>query len=103
MRLAFARVLTSVLRLPPPPLHPPFAAMSRPSSSPHLSDNEDKPKKAEASVAVRSRSPDFDAEVEAAAPLLRGSMLTAAIAFVAGTGFTLFGYAFCTLRSEQSI
>ena len=103
MRLAEARFPTSFLRLPPAPLRPPFTAMSRPLSSPRLSDNEGKPKKEETSVAVRSRSPDFDAEVEAAAPLLRGSMLTAAIAFVAGTGFTLFGYAFYTPRSEQSI
>ncbi|KAI1796243.1 general substrate transporter [Ganoderma leucocontextum] len=66
--------------------------MSGLSSSPRVSDNEDKAKQAEASVAVHAVSPDFAAEVEAAAPLLRGPMLTAAIAFVAGTGFTLFGY-----------
>ncbi len=42
-------------------------------------------------MAVDSESADFDAEVAAAAPLLRGRTLTAAIAFVAGTGFTLFG------------
>lgn len=77
--------------------------MSRPSSSPRESDNGDKSKKAETGVAVQSRSLGFAAEVEAAAPLLRGPMLTAAIAFVAGTGFTLFGYAFYTPRSEQSI
>lgn len=37
-------------------------------------------------------SSDFDAEVVASAPRLSGPALTAAIAFVAGTGFTLFGY-----------
>ena len=35
----------------------------------------------------------FETEVAAAAPRLSGHKLTAAIAFVAGTGFTLFGYA----------
>ncbi|ETW84398.1 MFS sugar transporter [Heterobasidion irregulare TC 32-1] len=35
---------------------------------------------------------DFDQEVASHAPLLRGRKLTAALAFVAGTGFTLFGY-----------
>lgn len=34
----------------------------------------------------------YAAELQAAAPLLRGRKLTAALAFVAGTGFTLFGY-----------
>ncbi|KAI0921362.1 hypothetical protein AcW1_004642 [Taiwanofungus camphoratus] len=33
-----------------------------------------------------------DDQVRAAAPRLRGKRLTAALAFVAGTGFTLFGY-----------
>lgn len=32
-----------------------------------------------------------EAEVASHAPSLRGRMLTAAVAFVAGTGFTLFG------------
>lgn len=31
-------------------------------------------------------------EIHAAKPRLRGRKLTAALAFVAGTGFTLFGY-----------
>ena len=35
---------------------------------------------------------DFDQEVASHAPLLHGRKLTAALAFVAGTGFTLFGY-----------
>ncbi|KIK40567.1 hypothetical protein CY34DRAFT_24770 [Suillus luteus UH-Slu-Lm8-n1] len=34
----------------------------------------------------------FDAEVASYAPRLRGRKLTVSIAFVAGTGFTLFGY-----------
>lgn len=34
---------------------------------------------------------DFDAEVERHHLSLRGKKLTAALAFVAGTGFTLFG------------
>jgi hypothetical protein len=35
---------------------------------------------------------DLDpADIAAHAPLLRGRKLTAAVAFVAGTGFTLFG------------
>lgn len=34
----------------------------------------------------------FDAEVASYAPRLRGRKLTASIAFVAGTGFTLFGF-----------
>ncbi|TBU46597.1 general substrate transporter [Dichomitus squalens] len=66
--------------------------MSSPLRSPRSSDVDDTPRKTEESVAVHSGSPDFAAEVEAAAPLLKGPRLTAAIAFVAGTGFTLFGY-----------
>jgi hypothetical protein len=34
----------------------------------------------------------FDAEVASYAPRLRGRKLTVSIAFVAGTGFTLFGF-----------
>ena len=47
-------------------------------------------------------SSDFDAEVVASAPRLSGPALTAAIAFVAGTGFTLFGYV-CNLRLPTSV
>ena len=36
-------------------------------------------------------APAYEAELQAVAPLLRGRRLTAALAFVAGTGFTLFG------------
>lgn len=36
-------------------------------------------------------------DVERHALSLRGKTLTAALALVAGTGFTLFGYAFCTV------
>ncbi|CDO76544.1 hypothetical protein BN946_scf184982.g3 [Trametes cinnabarina] len=68
--------------------------MSRSSFSPHVSDDgvsgASRRSKAEASVNVVT--PDFDAEVTASVPFLRGKALTAAIAFVAGTGFTLFGY-----------
>lgn len=35
---------------------------------------------------------NFESEVTSHMPFLRGRKLTAAIAFVAGTGFTLFGY-----------
>lgn len=35
----------------------------------------------------------FEAQLQAVAPSLRGRRLTAALAFVAGTGFTLFGCA----------
>lgn len=37
-------------------------------------------------------SPEFEEEVESHALTLRGPRLTAALAFVTGTGFTLFGY-----------
>ncbi|KAK7695523.1 hypothetical protein QCA50_000159 [Cerrena zonata] len=36
--------------------------------------------------------PEYDERIRNAAPLLSGRKLTAALAFVAGTGFTLFGY-----------
>lgn len=36
--------------------------------------------------------PDFDAQIASHALTLRGRKLTAALAFVAGTGFTLFGW-----------
>ncbi|KAI0720264.1 general substrate transporter [Cerioporus squamosus] len=67
----------------------PSRAQSR-SWSPSRTDSEKKAR-ANARVGDASQS-DFDAEVAAAAPRLRGPALTAAIAFVAGTGFTLFGY-----------
>ena len=64
--------------------------MSQTSNPPHVSDGDGTEKtKTETQVAVGPA--DFDAEVAAAAPSLRGPPLTAAIAFVAGTGFTLFG------------
>ncbi|KAG1767112.1 major facilitator superfamily domain-containing protein [Suillus occidentalis] len=40
----------------------------------------------------RDKETSFDAEVASYAPRLRGRKLTVSIAFVAGTGFTLFGY-----------
>ncbi|KAI0660845.1 general substrate transporter [Cubamyces menziesii] len=68
--------------------------MSRTSYSPHVSDdaasNTSRRSKTREDVVVNSS--DFDAEVVASAPRLSGPALTAAIAFVAGTGFTLFGY-----------
>lgn len=39
-------------------------------------------------------------ELRAAAPLLRGRRLTTALAFVAGTGFTLFGYVAAVFNSH---
>ncbi|OBZ76779.1 Sugar transporter STL1 [Grifola frondosa] len=45
-----------------------------------------------ATEVVETSDSDYDAAVRAAAPALRGRQLTAALAFVAGTGFTLFGY-----------
>lgn len=55
--------------------------------------------KHQASIAEKTshgqeQTPQFEldpAEVAAHAPSLRGRKLTAAVAFVAGTGFTLFG------------
>lgn len=41
---------------------------------------------------------DFEAEVEQHHLSLRGRRLTAALAFVAGAGFTLFGYIVSILR-----
>lgn len=34
---------------------------------------------------------EYDEQIRNAAPMLQGRRLTAALAFVAGTGFTLFG------------
>ena len=78
----------------------PTTTMSRPSSSPRRSDSA-LPKKAEAETSVGVEPAGFDAEVAAAAPLLRGPALTAAIAFVAGTGFTLFGCVFGYPRGRR--
>lgn len=41
---------------------------------------------------VHTYGADIGDEVRSCAPALRGKRLTAALAFVAGTGFTLFGY-----------
>jgi hypothetical protein len=49
---------------------------------------------AEKTIHRQEQTPQFEldpAEVAAHAPSLRGRKLTAAVAFVAGTGFTLFG------------
>lgn len=40
----------------------------------------------------QAADPAYEAELQTVAPRLRGRTLTAALAFVAGTGFTLFGY-----------
>ncbi|KAI9000876.1 general substrate transporter [Trametes punicea] len=68
--------------------------MSRSSFSPRVSGDgaSHTSRRSKTDVSVAVNSPEFEAEVAAAAPFLRGSVLTAAIAFVAGTGFTLFGY-----------
>ncbi|KAF8192485.1 general substrate transporter [Pholiota molesta] len=46
----------------------------------------------ESTVQIEVDSPAFEAEVASTHMSLRGRKLTAAIAFVTGTGFTLFGY-----------
>ena len=47
---------------------------------------------------------NLDAEVSENAPRLHGRVLTFALAFVAGTGFTLFGYVISpTIGSELRI
>ncbi|PSR71816.1 hypothetical protein PHLCEN_2v12317 [Hermanssonia centrifuga] len=71
---------------------------SESSSSWHSHDNAEvakdlEPKRLTTMKEVTSQdSLDFEAAVLAASPRLRGRKLTAALAFVAGTGFTLFGY-----------
>lgn len=42
-------------------------------------------------VEAEALSPDFEQEIISYAPRLRGRSLTMMLAFVAGTGFTLFG------------
>lgn len=42
-------------------------------------------------VESEALSPDFEQEILSYAPRLRGRSLTMMLAFVAGTGFTLFG------------
>ena len=44
-----------------------------------------------------------ESEIHAAKPYLRGRALTAALAFVAGTGFTLFGYAIKLLAYDWTL
>ncbi|EPT02777.1 hypothetical protein FOMPIDRAFT_1159833 [Fomitopsis schrenkii] len=57
------------------------------SASGHASVSEKRPKET-----VHTYGADIGDEVRSCAPILRGKRLTAALAFVAGTGFTLFGY-----------
>ncbi len=55
-------------------------------------DKESSPKRlSRVKEAANQGDSDFEAEIYAASPKLRGRTLTAALAFVAGTGFTLFG------------
>ncbi|CCM04837.1 uncharacterized protein FIBRA_07030 [Fibroporia radiculosa] len=61
------------------------------SSSSHRSARGSVSEKAQHGIAY-SYGSTFEDEIRAAAPSLRGRRLTAALAFVAGTGFTLFGY-----------
>lgn len=65
--------------------------MSSPSSSSHHSSSDSVSEKSR-SEAAYSYGAGNDEEIRAAMPALRGRPLTAALAFVAGTGFTLFGY-----------
>jgi hypothetical protein len=48
----------------------------------------------------QAQSNDFDMDVERYRLTLRGKKLTAALAFVAGTGFTLFGCSLYLLLSH---
>lgn len=48
-------------------------------------------------------SPEFEEEVESHALTLRGFRLTAALAFVTGTGFTLFGYVLLIMMVSNKI
>jgi len=67
--------------------------MSTPSPPRRGSDaSTSKSERLEKEIPSHSSDADWDAEVRAAAPRLRGRTLTYALAFVAGTGFTLFGY-----------
>ncbi|TCD66942.1 hypothetical protein EIP91_000720 [Steccherinum ochraceum] len=49
-------------------------------------------KQTDVKVGVPSDVSEYEDQLREAAPKLRGRQLTAALAFVAGTGFTLFGY-----------
>lgn len=69
--------------------------MSRVPRSPRNSDAKNASEHAKmdkGATAMAVEPAGFEAEVAASAPLLHGPALTAAIAVVAGTGFTLFGY-----------
>lgn len=53
-------------------------------------------------LAPESSSPDLtEAEVTSHLPRFRGRTLTALISFIAGTGFTLFGYACPSYRTAD--
>ncbi|EKM59406.1 uncharacterized protein PHACADRAFT_137121 [Phanerochaete carnosa HHB-10118-sp] len=72
--------------------------MSASAASPSISSHSGAADKRPSSESIPEKRAEvtsdagFQAELQAAAPLLRGRTLTAALAFVAGTGFTLFGY-----------
>jgi hypothetical protein len=74
---------------------------AQPTSPPSSHDND---KTSEVSVSRRKpEAPStfhHDADAQTASPRLRGRKLTAALAFVAGTGFTLFG---CVFTTELSL
>ena len=65
------------------------------SAASHSSDHDREDKHKEASQVDVT---EYEAKIRANAPLLRGRKLTAALAFVAGTGFTLFG---CVVRLQS--
>lgn len=67
-----------------------------PSPSVRSEDSKREPAESVGDASSSSHDSYSDADVVAAAPRLRGRTLTAALAFVAGTGFTLFG---CVLPS----
>lgn len=65
--------------------------MSTPSLSSHHSHDDAVSEKGRADVSY-TYGVGADDEIRGLLPSMRGRKLTAALAFVAGTGFTLFGY-----------
>ncbi|THH33667.1 hypothetical protein EUX98_g530 [Antrodiella citrinella] len=67
--------------------------MSSPVSSRNSkSSHPEAPKEEAVTETILSNTLEYEQQLHSAAPKLHGRKLTAAIAFVAGTGFTLFGY-----------
>lgn len=62
-------------------------------------DSSQTEKQTDVEVGVPSDVSEYEDQLREAAPKLRGRQLTAALAFVAGTGFTLFG---CVERTYSS-